>query len=153
MEGERPPGPHEVYEHEGRVFGKRFQPLRPLRLRRGISTWLGTDLSSGASVILKMTPLDSLPAAALQRFVKEASILRELAATDAEVPDRPRALEPPMAWGRDGPLFFLARAMVEGQSLRQRLRRGPLSIRDALAMAEQLLRGLHLAHSRGVLHR
>jgi serine/threonine-protein kinase len=50
----------------------------------------------------------------------------------------------------EGP-YYVAE-LVEGESLAARLRRGPLAVGDALAVAEQLCRALGSAHRRGVLH-
>lgn len=48
---------------------------------------------------------------------------------------------------------FIAMELVEGETLRARLRRGPLATPDALAIAGSLLEALSHAHSVGILHR
>jgi serine/threonine protein kinase len=48
---------------------------------------------------------------------------------------------------------FLAVAYVEGGSLADRLREGPLPVADALRLAGELAGGLDALHARGVLHR
>lgn len=48
---------------------------------------------------------------------------------------------------------FLAFEYVEGQSLRQIIRDGPIPVDEALAYGEGILKGLAYAHSRGVIHR
>jgi serine/threonine protein kinase/Tol biopolymer transport system component len=52
----------------------------------------------------------------------------------------------------DGALF-IAMALCEGETLRDRLARGPLPVGDAVAIAEQVAAGLARAHSRGIVHR
>jgi serine/threonine-protein kinase len=48
---------------------------------------------------------------------------------------------------------FIAMARYGGETLRQRLRRGPLPIDEAIAIAVQIARGLGAAHARAIIHR
>ncbi|HEV8215240.1 MAG TPA: serine/threonine-protein kinase, partial [Gemmatimonadaceae bacterium] len=48
---------------------------------------------------------------------------------------------------------FIAMALYEGETLKERLARGPLSVTDAVDVAVQVARGLGAAHARGVVHR
>jgi serine/threonine protein kinase len=51
-------------------------------------------------------------------------------------------------------ISFLATEWVEGESLRDRLKRSkPLPLEDALRISEDILRGLAYAHAKGVVHR
>jgi len=51
-------------------------------------------------------------------------------------------------------ISFLATEWVEGESLRDRLKRSkPLPLEDALRIGEDILRGLAYAHAKGVIHR
>src|SRR6202165_4356915 len=43
--------------------------------------------------------------------------------------------------------------LVEGDTLEERLRRGPLPLTDALAIARQIADALESAHERGIIHR
>jgi len=52
----------------------------------------------------------------------------------------------------DGQLF-LAMPLYEGETLEQRIKRGPLATGDATDIAVQMLRGLAKAHARGIIHR
>ena len=52
----------------------------------------------------------------------------------------------------DGRLF-LAMPLYDGETLEQRIKRGPLAIADATDVAVQMLRGLAKAHGRGIIHR
>jgi hypothetical protein len=48
---------------------------------------------------------------------------------------------------------YLAMEWLDGETLADRLERGPLAIGEALALGEQLAAALDCAHARGVLHR
>src|SRR5262249_11159427 len=48
---------------------------------------------------------------------------------------------------------FLVLEFIDGQSLADRLARGPLPIDEALRFARQLVDALEAAHERGVIHR
>ena len=48
---------------------------------------------------------------------------------------------------------FIAMALVEGESLDQRIARGPLKLDEALDIAQQVAKGLEAAHKRGIVHR
>jgi serine/threonine protein kinase/tetratricopeptide (TPR) repeat protein len=48
---------------------------------------------------------------------------------------------------------FIAMALYDGETLRTRLKREPLAIQDAIAIAVQIANGLAKAHEAGVVHR
>jgi serine/threonine-protein kinase len=55
--------------------------------------------------------------------------------------------------GESSGTAFLALEFVPGETLRERLRRGPLPLSEALTLAGGLLEALNHAHAAGVLHR
>jgi TolB-like protein/tRNA A-37 threonylcarbamoyl transferase component Bud32/Tfp pilus assembly protein PilF len=48
---------------------------------------------------------------------------------------------------------FIVSEILEGQTLRSVLAKGPLSVRDATSYAQQIAAGLEAAHDKGVVHR
>ncbi len=118
--------------------------------------YLAVDRVSGARVALKVLHR----AASEARFAEEARILSDLQApgvvryvahghAQVSMGDPRRVPHPPP----DGALY-LAMEWIDGESLDARLsRNGPLSIRDALALADRVAQALAAAHGRGVIHR
>ncbi|MCJ7580750.1 MAG: protein kinase [Candidatus Aminicenantes bacterium] len=49
--------------------------------------------------------------------------------------------------------FFIAMAFYEGQSLKERIRKGPVEEKEAVDIAMQTALGLSKAHTRGIVHR
>src|SRR5262247_3286022 len=43
--------------------------------------------------------------------------------------------------------------LVEGETLQERLKRGPIPIEEALPIAKQIAEALEAAHERGIIHR
>lgn len=48
---------------------------------------------------------------------------------------------------------FIAMACYEGETLKERLQRGPMSVEESVATAAQIARGLAAAHARRIIHR
>ena len=52
-----------------------------------------------------------------------------------------------------GDVHALVLELVEGETLRERLRRSSLPVAEALAIAQQIADALEAAHERGIVHR
>jgi hypothetical protein len=79
-----------------------------------------------------------------ERFLREARVLARL--------DHP-GIVAVYDFGESGGLYFLVMQLVEGTDLRQVLRAGRVSPREALAIVPQLCEALQYAHDHGVVHR
>ena len=55
--------------------------------------------------------------------------------------------------GEHGGAPFIVSEFLEGESLRERIRREPLSLRKSLDYASQIIEGLAAAHEKGIVHR
>jgi eukaryotic-like serine/threonine-protein kinase len=55
--------------------------------------------------------------------------------------------------GTEGGVPFIVFELLEGETLDRRLQREPMSVQQAVGLAQQLARGLAAAHGRGIIHR
>jgi Tol biopolymer transport system component len=101
-------------------------------------------------VAIKILPREfTNDAARLARFEREARILAALNHPNIGaiygLEDGPD--------GDDGPTRALILELVEGETLEDRLVRGPLPLHDALTVATQVAGALQVAHEKGIVHR
>jgi len=108
------------------------------------TVYRATQLSLARPVALKVLPVyaGEEPGFAA-RFHRQAEVLAALAH-----PGLVALLDRGEAEGR----FFLVREFVDGSSLREILRRGPLPADEACRIASAVLEALAHAHARGVVH-
>ena len=122
-------------------FGDRFQ-VRAESGAGGMATvYRAVDVTTGEDVALKVLH----EAAAGDRFNQEASLLAKMA-HPAIVRYVDHGVTP-------GGQRYLAMEWLEGETLEQRLMRGPLGILDSLRLGRRLLEGLAVAHRQGIVHR
>jgi serine/threonine-protein kinase len=103
-----------------------------------------TDTKLGRQVALKVIRGELLHDVALARFQREARVLASL--------NHP-GIAAIHALEESGGVQFLVLEYVVGPTLADRLRRGPLPIREAVIMAKQIAEALETAHAQGVIHR
>jgi serine/threonine protein kinase len=84
------------------------------------------------------------PGQDLRRFEREARTLAALSHPN---------IVPIFDVGHDGDVDYLVEDLVEGESLRDVLRRGPLSVARFRHLAVQIAEGLAAAHRAGIIHR
>ena len=124
-------GPYEVAERIGAGGMGEVYRARDSRLER--------------EVALKVLPASrSASPESLRRFEQEARAAGAL--------DHPNVLVVHDVGRHDG-VEYLVTELLDGQTLRQRLERGPLPVRKALEVAAQLARGLAAAHAKRIVHR
>ena len=107
--------------------------------------WRAMDTRLGREVAIKVLPEQfTADAERLRRFEREAKTLASL--------NHPHIAQ---IFGVDqvGDTCFLVLELVEGETLDERLRRGPLPLDEALDVARQIAEGLEAAHEAGVIHR
>jgi Tol biopolymer transport system component len=103
------------------------------------------DTKLGRDVAIKALPdAFATDADRLQRFQREAQVLASL--------NHPNIAQ---IYGLEesNQTRCIVMELVEGQTLQERLKRGPIPLDEALPMASQIATALEAAHERGIVHR
>jgi serine/threonine-protein kinase len=119
----------------------------------GMATvWLARDLRYDRLVALKVLRPELAVSLGAERFLREIMLAARL--QHPHVVSVYESGEIETAGHPGAPVLWFAMPYVEGESLRERLRRqGRLPRREALRIAREAARGLHYAHEHGVIHR
>ena len=140
---------HVVYGLQAQV--REAMQLGPYTLESKIGeggmgeVYRGRDTRLGRPVALKfIDPAHDRDPDRRARFLKEAQ-----AAAMLRLP----AVATTYDIGEDDGTLFIVMELVEGETLVERLRRGPLSVRQALGMTVQIADALDEAHGLGIIHR
>lgn len=103
----------------------------------------------GATIALKVLPPSlTLSERALARFLREGRLMARV-----EHPDIVRYVGNGSGTAAGVRLFWFAMEHIDGASMQDRLRIGPLPVRTACAIAARVGRALQFAHERGIVHR
>lgn len=122
------------------LLAGRWEKHNLLKEGLGICTWRGTDRETNTEVIIREAPLDT---GLFLRLAHEAELLGQL-----QQKGIPRLLH----LGRYEQIVLVAE-YLEGETLEQRLARGPLPWEKAAELMLSLLEILQHVHDLGVLHR
>jgi serine/threonine protein kinase len=128
----------------GSIFG-RYQVLSTLGAGGMGEVFLAHDTRLNRRVALKLLrATDSVDPDRLRRFVQEARAASALTHPKIAVV---------YDIGEHEGSAFIAMEYVEGRSLAEQLRAGPLSPRDVIAIGTQVAEALQAAHAIGIVHR
>ena len=109
------------------------------------NVWRAMDTKLGREVAIKTLSEDVAPdAESLARLQREARLLATLKHPGIAAIYGLEELQG---------MRFLVLELVEGETLAERLRRGPLPLEDALRLARQIADALEAAHEKGIIHR
>ena len=107
--------------------------------------YLATDIIAGRKAALKLLPMRFTgDAERLKRFQQEARAVVAL--------NHPNILTV-YEIGEDHSTHYIASELIEGETLRQRLMRGPMQLSEAVDVAIQVASALAAAHQAGIVHR
>jgi Tol biopolymer transport system component len=127
-----------------------YEILAPLGAGGMGEVFRATDTNLGRQVAIKVLPPElARDVERLARFEREARLLASLNHSNiAQVYGFERATLPDGSTGH-----FLAMELVEGEDLAERLKRGPVPVDEAGALAKQVAEALEEAHEKGIVHR
>jgi eukaryotic-like serine/threonine-protein kinase len=117
------------------------------------TVFVARDNALGRTVVIKVLPYELAATVSVDRFKREIMLSAAL--------QHPHIV-PVLSAGETAPeegratsmrLPFFIMPFVEGESLRARLSRGPLSVREAVSILKDVTRALAYAHGRGIIHR
>jgi tetratricopeptide (TPR) repeat protein len=104
------------------------------------------DITLKRTVALKFLPMElTYDAKARERFVHEAQAASAL--------DHPHICTIHEIGETESGQMYIAMACYRGESLKAKIKRGPLRVKDALALAVQVADGMAKAHEQGIVHR
>jgi eukaryotic-like serine/threonine-protein kinase len=107
--------------------------------------YLATDIVAGRKAALKLLPMRFTgDAERLKRFQQEAHAVVAL--------NHPNILTV-YEIGEDHSIHYIASELIEGETLRQRLMRGPMQLSEAVDVVIQVASALAAAHQAGIVHR
>ena len=105
---------------------------------------LATDLRHQRRVVVKLLPAGLTAAISAERFERE--ILMSAALQHPNI-------VPVLSSGRMHGIPYFIMPFIEGESVRARVRRGPMSVRETVNVLKDVSRALVFAHAQGVVHR
>ena len=105
---------------------------------------LARDARLDRRVVVKLLPPSVTATLSAERFKREIMLAAAL--------QHPNIV-PVLSAGDFGTLPYFIMPFIEGESLRTRMQRGPLSVREAVSILKDVARALAFAHGRGIIHR
>ncbi len=106
--------------------------------------FVATDNTLGRQVVIKVLPYDLAASVSVDRFKREIMLSAAL--------QHPHIV-PVLSAGQAEQLPYFIMPYVEGESVRTRMARGPLSVRETVSILKDVARALSYAHGRGIIHR
>ncbi len=129
---------------EEQLIEGRYRVTRRLEGGGMSAVFLAHDESLDRRVVIKVLPRDLANPLATDRFLAEIALIAKLS--------HPQIV-PVIGSGELDGLPYFVMAYVEGESLRTRLARGPMSVRETASILIDIARALAFAHQNGVVHR
>jgi serine/threonine-protein kinase len=125
-------------------FGDKYVLERELGGGGMSRVFVARDERLDRRVVIKVLPPSVTATISAERFKREIMLAAQL--------QHPNIV-PVLAAGELGTLPYFVMPFIDGESLRARMMRGPLSIRETVNILKDVARALGFAHNRGIIHR
>ena len=106
--------------------------------------FLGSELRFHRQVVIKVLPPNFVAGVSVERFEREIAVAANLQHAN---------IVPVLTAGETAGLPFFTMPFVDGESLRARLKRGPIPPLETRSILIDVARALACAHSNGIVHR
>jgi serine/threonine-protein kinase len=106
--------------------------------------FVATENALGREVVIKVLPPDLAASVSVDRFKREIMLSAAL--------QHPHIV-PVLSAGQTDQLPYFIMPYVDGESVRARMARGPMSVRETVSVLKDVARALAYAHGRGIIHR
>jgi serine/threonine-protein kinase len=125
-------------------FADRYDVERELGGGGMSRVFVARDLKLDRRVVIKLLPPHVTATISVERFKREIML-----AAGLQHPN----IVPVLNAGEFGDLPYFVMPFIEGESIRTRMARGPLSVRETVTVLKDVVRALSFAHNRGIIHR
>ena len=125
-------------------FGNTYALERELGGGGMSRVFIARDERLDRRVVIKLLPPSVTATISAERFKREIML-----AAGLQHPN----IVPVLSAGEFGALPYFIMPFIDGESLRARMMRGPLSVRETVTILKDVVRALAFAHGRGIIHR
>lgn len=126
------------------MVGGRYRLLEPIGAGASGEVWRAQHVTVGHFAAVKLVSLGREDPEVLARVLTEAQAAASLrSAHVVQVYDQ----------GREGDVAYIAMELLSGESLADRLARGPMSPHDVARVVRDVGRAIGKAHAQGIIHR
>ena len=136
---------NDLFEDLQKTFGSNFTIKRELRAGGMARVFVARDESLGREIVVKVLPPELTYEFSAARFAREIKLAAAL--------QEPHIV-PVLAAGQTvGGLPYFTMPFVRGESLRERIRKGPVPLEESLSILRDVASALAYAHRQAIVHR
>jgi TolB-like protein/tRNA A-37 threonylcarbamoyl transferase component Bud32/tetratricopeptide (TPR) repeat protein len=135
----------DLFDQLQQTFGSNYTIERELRAGGMARVFVARDESLGREIVVKVLPPELTYEFSAARFAREIKLAAAL--------QEPHILPVLSAGQTVGGLPYFTMPFVRGESLRERIRKGPVPLEESLAILRDVASALAYAHRQGIVHR